>query len=280
MKNNRLSQMFSWKGLLAIIFALAIFALTPGLAAAQSETGNFCIEDYNLRNCTANDFGVKELYFKEVITMCGMDPAHPGQAYVVFEAVLSTAQPIRYDVGIFLALDGYDPDNPDENQAIFGDNCYHDYLDGDLTTDPEYTALYPAGDPTLNDILDGPWWDADGDVCGDMDSDTAVIKTLDPVWIACVDSNGDGSVDVDACGSYNQLAIDVCSGIKDAIPGTTAKCGCVRLELPFTPTAIEGLTFSANSKALPTGLALSGLGLLLIVGVLLSVYLRRRAHAA
>ena len=38
-----------------------------------------------LENCNATDFGVKELYFKEVITPCGLDPAHPGEAYVVFE---------------------------------------------------------------------------------------------------------------------------------------------------------------------------------------------------
>jgi hypothetical protein len=49
---------------------------------------------------------------------------------------------------------------------------------------------------------------------------------------------------------------------------------------PSTPTAIEGLSFSASSKALPTGLALSGLGLVVIGGVLISVYLRRRARSA
>ena len=45
---------------------------------------------------------------------------------------------------------------------------------------------------------------------------------------------------------------------------------------PSTPTAIEGLSFSASSRALPVGLALGGVGLVLIAGVLLSVYLRRR----
>jgi len=38
-----------------------------------------------LENCTANDFGVKELNFKEAITPCGLDPAHPGEACVVFD---------------------------------------------------------------------------------------------------------------------------------------------------------------------------------------------------
>jgi hypothetical protein len=51
------------------------------------------------------------------------------------------------------------------------------------------------------------------------------------------------------------------------------------MDLPITPTAIEGLSFSASSQALPVGLALGGVGLLLIAGVMLSVYLRRRAHA-
>jgi hypothetical protein len=272
MEKTRLFQTNLWKGLLAVIFALAFFALTPGLAAAQSgETGDVCISHYASGNCTANDFGVKELYFDHVITACGLDPQHPGYANVVLEAVLSTARPTRYDVGIFLALDG--------GSANDGTSCFHDYLNPPLTATPTYIAYYPAGDPTLDDIFNGPWWETEGDTCGDMQPDTTVIKTLEAIWIKCVDTNSDGHVDISACGSYEQTAGVDCFDVTGAIPGTTAKCGCTRFELPFTPTGIENLTFSVSSQAVPTGLILSAIGLVLIGGVLLSVYLRRRMQA-
>ena len=268
-------KLYSWKGLLAMMAALAIFALTPGLAAAESQIGNYCVEDGGASNCTAQDFGIKELYFDSVITPCGADPTHPNQAYVTFKAVLTTARPERYDVSIYIALDG--------GSAATGDNCLHDYLNAPLTTTPTYIAFYPAGDTTVDDIVDGPWYNGDvaypTDVCGDMEPNTTVIKTLEPVWIACVDTTGDGHVDVSACGGYNQNLGDICTGVTQAVPGTTAKCGCSVFELPFTPTGIEGLSFSARSGAVSTGLILSALGLLLIGGVMLSLYLRRQAHA-
>jgi len=52
--------------------------------------------------------------------------------------------------------------------------------------------------------------------------------------------------------------------------------GCAVVNFDFTPTAIDMLTFSARNESIPVGLALAVLGLLVLSGILLSVYARYR----
>jgi hypothetical protein len=195
------------------------------------------------------------------------------QANVSFEVYFSSASPKRYDTGLFIALDG--------GSAITGYNtCYHDYLAAPLTTSPTYVAYYPPGDPALDDVINGPWWNGEpsdtGDLCGEVAPNTAAImQSTDPIWISCVDTNGDGRVDVNVCGSYDNNSGNTCVNESGAYPGTPSKCGCMTVNLDFTPTAVEALNFTGKSENTPVGLYLV-LFLLLLTGIALSVYARFR----
>jgi len=280
MKNNRLSQMFSWKGLLAVIFALAIFALTPSLASAQdSVVGDYCVQHYlGGAVCTANDVRIEAVYVRDIVRSCSK--LTPDDPFPTMEATLEflIAQPpgapqARYDIGLFLSLD--------ENSAQSGTNCFHSYLEQPLSTTP---VIGDYNGDLIDDIYNGkPWLDMESgvtptDTCGDIRPDLQLIDNIGPQVIPCQDLDQNSVLDISVCTSWDNNANTTCTGYDTAYPGTPSKCSCQIVDL-YGPTAIEGLTFSASSRALPTGLALSGLGLLLIVGVLLSVYLRRRAQA-
>jgi hypothetical protein len=283
MEKTKLFQTNLFKGLLAVIFALAIFALTPSLASAQdSETGNFCVQDYRTGAvCTANDVRIEAIYVRDIARSCS---TLPGDTFPTMEASLEflIAQPpgapsARYDIGLFLSLD--------TNSALSGDNCFHSYLEPPIDIEAN---IIPYGDyngDLIPDIYNGdPWLDMEAgvtptDTCGDIHPDLQLIDNVGLQKIPCQDLNGDSVLDISVCTSWDNNNNTTCTGVTTAFPGTPSKCSCQVVNL-YGPTAIEGLSFSASSRALPTGLALSGLGLLLIVGVLLTVYLRRRAHAA
>jgi hypothetical protein len=223
----------------ASLLAAALAASAVPLVAGGSppEFGNVCVRDYQGGAiCTANDVRFESFVPFQVIEGC--PEGVPGQATIVFEVVVSAnGSPDRYDVGMFIALDG--------GSARDGDDCFHDYLDPPLTTTPAYGDENANGVP---DIFNGPWADleaAEGgaDTCGDIETNTEVIKTLLPITIACVDTNGDGIVDVDACASWDNQVSNNCSTVQGAFPGTPSKCSCVRLETGAEiPVELIGLT--------------------------------------
>src|SRR5688572_16566781 len=102
-----------------VLSTLATVGL-PLPAAAQGETGNVCVRDYRSGAvCTANDVRIEALTVVSVIEDCLTGVV--GETEVVFEALVSSAgSPDRYDIGLFLALDG--------GSARDGDSCYHDFL--------------------------------------------------------------------------------------------------------------------------------------------------------
>ena len=263
MKNYRFSTMFFWKGLLAVAFALSLFALTPSLVSAQTTIVDSCIPDTGFQ-CTANDIGVTNFEVVHVIQDC-YNAQQPGYMQVDIEVTLNSAQPDRYNIGFYMGMDSKDAITDDTTAT-----CYRGWLPPPLRTTnlPLYT--YDTG------FFDS---ENNGDTCGELDQAKSAIIAMSEVWIACEDNDADGYMDVSICTSWDQQAANDCDDYSEAVPGNGAKCNCFYQQLPFTPTAIEGLTFSASSRALPVGLALSGLGLVVIGGVLLSVYLRRRAHA-
>jgi uncharacterized repeat protein (TIGR01451 family) len=206
--------------------ALALSCLVvPQPAAAQSgETGNVCVRDYRSGAvCTANDVRIEQLVVSEVVEDCTEGTV--GEAIIVFEMLVSAeGSPNRYDIGAFLALDG--------GSALSGDNCYHDFLNPPLTTTPTFGD---QNNDLIDDIYNGPWSNLEpgdaSDTCGDIQGGTQVIKTLEPLTVACVDSNFDGSVDVSVCASWDNNTNGTCTGITGAFPGTNSKCGCGLLEL-------------------------------------------------
>ncbi|MGH9464235.1 MAG: hypothetical protein ACRD0X_01230 [Thermoanaerobaculia bacterium] len=219
--------------------AAGLATMTAPLLAGGSppEFGNVCIQDYQGGAvCTAND--VRFESFTPIQVLEGCTEGTPGEATIVFEVVVSAdGSPDRYDIGMFIALDG--------GSALTGDDCFHDYLDPPLTTTPVYGDANGNGVP---DIVDGPWWDGEAplggaDTCGDMETNTEVIKTLVALTVTCVDTNDDGIVDVSACASWDNQVSNNCSTVQGAFPGTPSKCSCVRLETGAEiPVELIGLT--------------------------------------
>ena len=202
----------------ASILGVALFAaLLPAGAAAQ--TGNFCVRDFQGGAvCTANDVRVQALNLVSIAETCAA--GIPGSALATFEVFVSAVgAPDRYDIGLFIALDG--------GSARDGDSCLHDYLEPPLTATPTYGDRNGDGVPAL---AGGPWWNADTDVCGDIASNTQLFKMVSSLRVACVDTTGDGIVDASVCTSWDNNAITNCAGLFEAFPGTNAKCGCERVE--------------------------------------------------
>jgi hypothetical protein len=83
--------------------------------------------------------------YSSIVESC--DAGVPGSAVAQFEVfVSSVGAPDRYDIGLFVALDG--------GSARDGDACLHDYLEPPLSTTPTYGDKNGDGVP---DIDGGPW---------------------------------------------------------------------------------------------------------------------------
>jgi hypothetical protein len=246
----------------ALLAVLALLTFGVGLIVPRSvyaqETGNFCVQDYRSgATCTANDVRIEELAPVQVVEGCNEGTI--GEVEVVFEALISAAgSPDRYDIGLFIALDG--------NSALTGDYCYHDYLAPPVVSAPTYDDRNLDGIP---DLSDGPWWDGgpDADQCGDMETNTQVFKTLASVRLACVDQDGDGAADVSVCSSWDNNTNTTCSDVKGAVPGTGSKCSCEVINFDFTPSAVSLKSFEVNSTA-GVGAPLLAVINLLVLGTL------------
>lgn len=207
--------------------AVAMLLAMPGQGQAQGQEGNYCVQDFQPGAvCTANDVRIERLNVVSILEDC--ESGTPGEAEVVMEVLVSAdGSPDRYDIGIYLAQDG--------GSALSGDMCYHDYLDPPLTASPIYAD---KNSDTVQDLTDGPWWDggADGDSCGDIQSNTQLFKTLPALRFSCVDNNGDGSADVDVATSWDNNTNTACNTVEDAFAGTNSKCSSAPVELNIPPS--------------------------------------------
>jgi hypothetical protein len=202
----------------------AVLGVALWCATTGAETGNVCVGDYRPgATCNAQDARIERLEVISITESC-LDGV-VGEAEVVLRAVVSPAGgPDRYDVGIFLALDN--------GSAIGGDMCFHAHLAGPLTTMPAYGDVDSDGKA---DIVDGPWWDGDGDGCGDIQSNTQIFVTLPPLRIACADVDGDGYVDLSAAASWDISTANLCNDVSGAFPSTSAKCSTQRVKVELLP---------------------------------------------
>ncbi len=214
-------------GTLIIVAACVVWL--PGDGHAQ-QIGNVCVRDFRGGAvCTANDVRIQETTVLSVVEAC--DVGVWGEAEVLVEILVSSeGSPDRYDIGLFIALDG--------GSARDGDSCFHDYLEPPLTSTPTYGD---ANLDTVPDIVGGPWWDgnADADLCGDIEGGTQIFKQLAVFRVSCVDSDLNGFVDASTCASWDNNVGTACNGVADAFPGTNSKCGCqlVDLGIPMPPDA-------------------------------------------
>jgi hypothetical protein len=193
----------------------------------DQETGNVCVHDFRSGAvCTANDVRIEELTVVSIEESC--TEGVYGEAEVVFEALVSAeGSPDRYDIGIFIALDG--------DSALSGDNCYHDYLPPPITPTPTYADSNLDG---IQDLTGNPWWDGDADSCGDLESNTQVFKILQAARVECVDGQVlDGLVDVSVAASWDNNTNTTCGALSQAFPGTNSKCSKsdVSLGIPVPP---------------------------------------------
>ena len=215
-----------------LTLGIVVLALSAVAVPAQ-EIGNFCVGDFvQPANCVANDVRIESFSVVEVIEDClsGVE----GEAEMILEVLISAeGSPDRYDLGFFISLDG--------DSAIDGDLCLHANLAPPLTPTPTYGDY---NSDMIDDILNGPWWDADEDECGDILGGTQIIRNDVQLRFACVDQDDDGLVELDACASWelpNRNA--VCNGLSDAIPGSPSKCGCSLLDIDI-PVPVELESFS------------------------------------
>ena len=196
---------------------LLFFALSPAaLANGTGQVGNYCAGQFvNPANCTANDVLFEEFEVVDIIESCTQGV--PGEAEVVFDAIVVSNSPNRFGIGLFVNLEG--------TSAISGDLCLHDYLS------PVNPSTNPADWPT--EIVNGgpayvaPFPNINGDQCGDVPGNSRVLKRLQQVRIECADQNNDGFVDLSACASWENNQNAQCNSLDEAIPGTPSKCGCV-----------------------------------------------------
>ena len=152
--------------------------------------------------CTANDTGLAAFAVREIVDGC-TSPNDTFTAKVV--ATTKSTAATRYDIGIWVNLDGTD--------AINGNQCYRQIL----------TPVIP--NPWLGVTINGgPYFSYDGDMCGDIRKNDLTVAYLPALTFSCSDPDGDGFVDVSGAVSWQQNKNDVCSSVLDAIPGTQSKC--------------------------------------------------------
>jgi hypothetical protein len=194
-------------------------------------------------NCTAQDFGVEQLRFVNLIEGCtqGTD----GSFVAEMEIVIGSAGANRYDPSFFISLNG--------TSALTGTNCLHGFLPPPITETPVYANDPDNPDSIGNDtIFYSDWWNGEprvaNDTCGDMERNTHAVIALDPLRLPCVDNDGDGFVDVSTCAGYENNQQRLCTSVADAYADVPSKCRCSLFNYPFRPTAIELASFSAAAQ--------------------------------
>src|SRR5262245_41116727 len=199
-----------------------------GCSATCTLEANTCIDDVTGKqapnNCTAND--VQLGLIADVQNSDGCD--FPGDtAQVKLQAGLRATSANRWDIGIFVALDG--------GTARTG-ACHHNYLPPPLaglgSYNPGSTGVGNGPGPFLTD---------DGDTCGDLKQGVDTFYDLrkypsfttgdlQVLTIKCVDNDGNGFVDIGSCVSWdNNSNNPVCSNVSQTVPNTKAKCRCETL---------------------------------------------------
>lgn len=213
---------------------ISMFGVLLGLVlwacGAWADTGNVCVQDLQPgATCVANDVHIDRLEIVSVNEACGTGVV--GEAEVVLRALVSAVgSPSRYDIGVFLALDGA--------SVLAGDLCFHSALPGSPTNTPVYGDFNSDGYP---DLSGGVVWDGDGDSCADIAAGTQAFVTLPPLRIKCADIDSDGFVDLRAAVSWDISTSTACGSTAEAFPLTRSRCSNSLLALiPLTVLSVDG----------------------------------------
>ena len=231
---------------------VSFFCLIGLATSANSALVGDCVdltagEAVGWSNCTAGDIGVNYIKVLKMVDGC----VSPSDTATVNIEMSVTATVSRYDIGVFLDLDGGD--------ARTGTNCVHE-------------VLFTTGTPTDLTSGIGPFLDTDGDTCGDMDAGETWIRrvvqgdvaggstTFLDVDVACSDINPvNGYVDLGWAVSWRQNDKDVCNAIADNFPGTKSKCNSERTDTSDSNNPIPigvpdmGVSISCNPSSVDIG---------------------------
>ncbi|MBN1640071.1 MAG: hypothetical protein JXA09_02455, partial [Anaerolineae bacterium] len=190
-----------------------------GGAAQVGAEPNTCIDDVTGRknNCTANDVNLAILLNNQPASCT------PGEMVELdLTALLNATSAERWDIGMFVAEDGGD--------ARTG-ACYRDWLHPVSADNSDYDPIGGAGPFYNAEVTEDP-----ADLCGDLEQGIDTYYDLEfIVTVPCVDTDGDGLLDVGTCVSWDNSASDgttqkpSCMGLEDTVPSTPAKCRCDRV---------------------------------------------------
>ena len=198
-----------------LVLLLVSISGSPALGA---DIGNVCVRQYSPGNeCTGTDAWIARISPVSVAEDC--PSGDPASAVATFELWVSAGTQSRYDIGLFVALNG--------GSALSGTSCLHDFLEPPFATSPIYADSDGNGRP---DLRGGPWWNGEpfvpGDDCGDLSAGTDAIKTVVSFRFACADANANGIVDFSTCTSWSVGTNSTCPNLSGATPGGQTRCGC------------------------------------------------------
>ncbi len=174
-------------------------------AGGQTQRAQVCMQTAAGQGlqCTANDIDLAFTTSLRVIDGC----AFPGDtATISFVAQFNLTAQDRYDIGVWVAEDG--------GNALTGSCSVSDFP---ISPTPPWTNLNAAGQPT--------------DTCGDMTStNNPLFSNIQNIKVSCVDTNGDGNLDINTCLSWRTPGADgLCTSPVQAFPGAPSRCRCQTL---------------------------------------------------
>jgi hypothetical protein len=205
---------------LAAAFVALGMVLVVGVQSAAAQDVGLCVQDLALLDdapnnnnlqCTSNDVTIAKYNILNGVTSCiaGEDVTVELQAEVV------GGSDARYDIGLFIALDG--------GTGLTG-LCSRDFLTPTATVGG-FTNLTSGVGPYLN-------LENNADKCGDVEQDELNLKNLQTVTIKCEDEDNDGILDVGSCISWDQQdAAPQCTSLLNTVPGSNAKCRCEPVQI-------------------------------------------------
>jgi hypothetical protein len=207
--------------LLWLTAALAAMAMTLviGVQTAAAQDVGLCVQDQALLDndpnnnnlqCTANDVTIAKYNILNGVTSCiaGEDVTVELQAEVV------GGSQARYDIGLFIALDG--------GTGLTG-LCSRDFLTPTATVGGS-TNLTSGVGPFLN-------LENNADKCGDVQQNQLNLRNLQTITIKCEDEDNDGILDVGSCISWENQDDVTCTSLLQTIPGAQSKCRCEPVQI-------------------------------------------------
>jgi hypothetical protein len=234
--NRARARAWQIAAVLGVALLLALFPCAQiALADVPGEVNVACL-GMNANACVANDVDLAVIY-QVPPTACMDDGTGNLYAEVMFIGELDPNASTRYDIGIWIALEGGNAKTDSTN------TCYHGILRPlEVLPDYPWTAY-------------GPYRDEDGDWCGDIiENDGMNYADIQTLHIKCVDTGGGLMSYVNTCVSWDNNAGTTCSTIAQAVPGTTSKCSCgntlIDPPIPISQIVVRKVTIPSGDTQL------------------------------